>query len=86
MLVSRFKFHAWADRQLKDKFLVELGGQAYDLLQLWKDQILTNGFWTRLWDEELPLQEVAAARETAEEPEEPISPGTTAGLLLPRED
>ncbi len=30
------------DRRLKDEFLDELGGQAYDLLQLWEDRILTK--------------------------------------------
>ena len=84
MVLMLVKFHARADRRLKDEFIDELGGQAYDLLQLWEDRILTNGFQIRLWDEELPppAEEVAAARET----EEPLSPGTTAELLLPRED
>ncbi len=88
MVLMLVKFHAWADRRLKDECLDELGGQAYDLLQLWEDRILTNGFWIRLWDGELPppAEEVAAARETEEEPEEPLSHDKTAELLLPRED
>ena len=88
MVLMLVKFHARADRRLKDEFLDELVGQAYDLLQLLEDRILTNGFWIRLWDEELPppAEEVATVRETEEEPEEPLSLRTTAELLLPRED
>ncbi len=88
MVLMLVKFHSRVDRRLKDEFLDELGGQAYDLLQLWEDRILTNGFRIRLWDGNIPPppEEVAAARETAEEPEEPLSPETTAALLQPRED
>ena len=88
MVLMLVKFHARADRRLKDEFLDELVGQAYDLLQLLEDRILTNGFWIRPWDEELPppAEEVATVRETEEEPEEPLSLRTTAELLLPRED
>ncbi len=62
-----------ADRHMKYELLDELGGQAYDLLQLREDQILTNRFQICMWDGELPplAEEVAAAREMAEEPEEP---------------
>ena len=88
MVLMLVKFHSRVDRRLKDEFLDELGGQAYDLLQLWEDRILTNGFRIRLWDGNVPppAEEVAAARETEEEPEEPLSPETTAALLQPRED
>ncbi len=48
MVLMLVKFHARADRRLKDEFIDELGGQAYDLLQLWEDRILTNGFQIRL--------------------------------------
>ena len=88
MVLMLVKFHSRVDRRIKDEFLDELGGQAYDLLQLWEDRILTNGFRIRLWDGDAPPppEEVAAARETAEEPKEPFSPETTAALLQPRED
>ena len=88
MVLMLVKFHSRVDRRIKDEFLDELGGQAYDLLQLWEDRILTNGFRIRLWDGDVPPppEEVAAARETAEEPEEPLSPETTTALLQPLED
>ncbi len=73
---------------MKDELLSELGGQAYDLLQLWEERILTNRFQIHLWDGELPppAEEVATARETEEKPEEPLSPETMAALLQPRKD
>ena len=76
MVLMPVKFHARVDRWLKDEFLDELGGQAYDLLQLWEDRILTNGFWIRRWDGDVPPppEEVAATSETAEEPEKPLFP------------
>ncbi len=88
MVLMLVKFHSQVDGQIKDEFLDKLGGQAYDLLQLWEDRILTNGFQIRLWDGDVPPppEEVAVARETAEEPEEPLSSETTTALLQPRED
>ena len=55
MVLMLVKFHSRVDRRLKDEFLDELGGQAYDLLQLWEDRILTNGFRIRLWDGNITL-------------------------------
>ncbi len=76
------------DRRLKYEFLDKLGGQAYNLLQLCEDRILTKEFRIHLWDGDVPPPpgEVAAAREMAEEPKEPLSPETTAALLQPRKD
>ncbi len=79
---------ARVDRRLKDKFLDELRGQAYDLLQLLGDRILTNRFWIHLsgGDVPPPPQELPACRQIAEEPKESLSPETTAALLQPHED
>ncbi len=87
MMLMLVKFHARVDRGIKEELLKTLAGQAYDLLQLWEDQILTNEFRISLWDGELPPlpKEVKAARETAEEPkDEPLLPATTEALLAPR--
>ncbi len=76
--------HEWTGGS-RTSFSTSWGGQVYDLLQLWEDRILTNVFRIRLRDGELPPppEEVATARETAKEPEEPLSPQTTAALLEP---
>ncbi len=49
ILLMLVKFHARVDKLLKDEFLDKPGVQANDLLQLWEDWILMNGFQTRGW-------------------------------------
>ncbi len=56
MVLMLVKFHAWKDRQKKAEFLTVLAVEAYNLLQLSEDLILTSGFWICLRDGELPLQ------------------------------